>query len=671
MTTTARLRAGYTVLRRHLRYAGRDPRKLLWVARRALALARAGALSGVLERHAAEADLYADYAEWCRRHEPDAAGFAARVAALPRQPLFSVLLPVFDPPPALLEATIASVRAQAYPNWELCVVDDASTAAGVRECLARAAAQDPRIRLARRADNGGIARATNDALAAARGEFCAFLDHDDTIAPDALLCMAEAIAARPDAQALFCDEDKLDEQGARTRPFFKPAWDAEWIRTTNCVLHFLVARTDALRALGGLAEGVDGAQDWDLVLRLEEAAGRAAHRARAARALPLAGAARLHGGGRVREAEAGRGAARRARGVARAARRAGDVRADGRRLAHRLGAARAAAARVDRDPDARPPRAAARVHRLDPRADDVRGLRDRAGRQRLGRARGARVPGPARARRRSARDPLRAAVQLRGAVQPGREGGERDDDRARQQRHRGRDPALARRTRGPRRAPGRGPRGRDALVSGRHAAARGRDPRPERRRRPAVDRHAARLRGALRPRARRARGERDDHRVRGRRARPLLRGRRHGRDARRVLQRPRPVPQALARRLPPRDHAARGTDAPRVRVARLRRRPGERARERGGGGPLRGALAARTRCGSAVQPESLRCAAPPTGWHGRRGPARRRDAGALSRVAARAVRRGDGPRQPALAVRAARDLGPLPRLAARLRLGRS
>ena len=229
----------------------------------------------------------------------------------------------------------ARVGARAgYPHWELCVVDDASTAAGVRECLARAAAQDPRIRLARRADNGGIARATNDALAAARGEFCAFLDHDDTLAPDALLCIAEAIGARPDAQVLFCDEDKLDEHGARTRPFFKPAWDAEWIRTTNCVLHFLVVRTDVLRALGGLAEGVDGAQDWDLVLRLEEAAGRA-RIVRVPRVLyhwrELPG---LHGGRRVREAEAGRRAARRARGDARAPRRAGDVRAgvDGWRI---------------------------------------------------------------------------------------------------------------------------------------------------------------------------------------------------------------------------------------------------------------------------------------------------------------------------------------------------
>ena len=276
MITGVQLRAGLAVLRRHLRYARGDPRKLWWIARRALSLARAGALPGVLERHAAERDLYADYAEWCRRFETtDAAELAARVAALGRRPRFSVLLPVYDPPVALLEATLASVRAQAYPDWELVAVDDASTDRGVAACLAAAAAADPRIRVARRAANGGIARATNDAFAAATGELCAFLDHDDTLAPDALLAMAEAIAARPDVALLFCDEDKLDAQGVRTRPWFKPAWDAEWLRTANCVLHFVVVRADALRALGGLALDVDGAQDWDLVLRVEEAVGRA------------------------------------------------------------------------------------------------------------------------------------------------------------------------------------------------------------------------------------------------------------------------------------------------------------------------------------------------------------------------------------------------------------
>jgi len=271
----AHLRAGLSVLQRHLRYAGRDPRKLWWVARRAVRLARTGAIAGVLERHAADSVNYADYAQWCARYEPAAdADFAPRLAALAVRPRFSILMPVHDVPVPFLEAALASVRTQCYGEWELCAVDDASAAPGVREALARAAAHEPRMRVQRRERNGGIAVATNDALAMARGEFCAFMDHDDVLAPDALLCMAEALASRPGAELLFCDEDKLDAGGERVRPWFKPAWDGEWMRTTNCMLHFAVARTATLRAIGGLATGVDGAQDWDLALRLEEAAGR-------------------------------------------------------------------------------------------------------------------------------------------------------------------------------------------------------------------------------------------------------------------------------------------------------------------------------------------------------------------------------------------------------------
>lgn len=272
----AELRAGWRVLRRHLRYAGGNPRKLLWVAQRALALARDGALGGTLERHVVEESQYADYAAWCARYEPAAdADYSARIAALPRRPLFSILLPVWNPPVRYLAEAIASVRAQCYPEWELCIVDDASTAADVAQCLEREAAAEPRIRLARRPANGGIARATNDALAMARGEYCGFLDHDDTLAPDALLCMAEAVGAKPEAALVYSDEDKLDAAGKRSMPFFKPDWDGEWMRTTNCVLHFMVARTQVLRDLGGFAPGIDGAQDWDLALRVAETAGRA------------------------------------------------------------------------------------------------------------------------------------------------------------------------------------------------------------------------------------------------------------------------------------------------------------------------------------------------------------------------------------------------------------
>ena len=263
------------MLRRHLRYAGADPRKLFWVLRRALDLARDGAIGGVLERHVVEEGQYADYDEWCARFEPSArSDFASRINVLPRTPLISILLPVWNPPPAFLAEAIASVRAQWYPHWELCVVDDASTDPKVRECLAREGSVEPRIRMRRRPVNGGIANATNDALALAQGEFCAFLDHDDTLAPDALLRVAQAIGRDPDMALLFSDEDKLDSAGRRKMPFFKPEWDAEWIRTTNCVLHLMTVRTDVLRRLGGLSTGIDGAQDWDLVLRVAEAVGR-------------------------------------------------------------------------------------------------------------------------------------------------------------------------------------------------------------------------------------------------------------------------------------------------------------------------------------------------------------------------------------------------------------
>ena len=275
MISLTHLRAGLRVLRRHLRYASGNPRKLFWVVRRVVNLAWDGTIGGVLERHSTEEAAYRDYMAWCAKYEPAADGdFAGRVAALPRRPLISILLPVYNPPQRFLAEAIASVRAQRYPAWELCVVDDASADAAVYEYLEREAAVEPRIRLRRRARNGGIAETTNDALAVAQGEYCTFLDQDDTLASDALLCVAEAIAQSSTAVLLFSDEDKLDAAGIRMRPFFKPAWDGEWVRTTNCVLHLLVVRTQTLRSLGGLVRGIDGAQDWDLVLRVAEVAGR-------------------------------------------------------------------------------------------------------------------------------------------------------------------------------------------------------------------------------------------------------------------------------------------------------------------------------------------------------------------------------------------------------------
>ena len=215
-----------------------------------------------------------DYIEWVRRYgtlaEADRARLRAGLADFALQPLISVVLPVFDPPLAFLEQAIASVRAQIYPHWELCIADDASTDPGVRALLERHAGQDSRIRIVYREQNGHIAASTNSALALASGEFVALFDHDDLLAEHALWWVAEAVNRQPDAGLIYTDEDKIDAANRRFDPNFKPQLNPELLLAQNMVCHLGVYRTALVRELGGFRAGFNGAQDHDLVLRVIE-----------------------------------------------------------------------------------------------------------------------------------------------------------------------------------------------------------------------------------------------------------------------------------------------------------------------------------------------------------------------------------------------------------------
>ncbi|GJD34385.1 glycosyltransferase family 2 protein [Methylobacterium aerolatum] len=211
------------------------------------------------------------YPAWARAHRRDAAERAAiqaLVASWPDPAVVSVLMPVHNPAPKVLRAAIASLRAQLYPHWELCAVDDASTDPAVTALLAREAAADPRIRVVRRPENGHIARATNDALAQAKGPWCVFLDHDDVLAEDALFEVARAAREDPGLVLIYSDEDKIDGRGRRFEPHFKADFDRELLYAQNYINHLTAVRTDALRHLGGLRPGFEGSQDHDLLLRL-------------------------------------------------------------------------------------------------------------------------------------------------------------------------------------------------------------------------------------------------------------------------------------------------------------------------------------------------------------------------------------------------------------------
>ncbi|HSH38611.1 MAG TPA: glycosyltransferase, partial [Chthoniobacterales bacterium] len=100
------------------------------------------------------------YEEWVRRYDTitsvDRDALRAQAARMPRRPLISILLPIYDPQLDWLAEAIESVKAQTYPHWELCMADDASTKWHVRPFLKQQAASDPRIKLVFRAANGHI-----------------------------------------------------------------------------------------------------------------------------------------------------------------------------------------------------------------------------------------------------------------------------------------------------------------------------------------------------------------------------------------------------------------------------------------------------------------------------------------------------------------------------------
>lgn len=212
-----------------------------------------------------------DYERWHRaRDAREHAAALARLAKVTSRPLVSVVVPAWETPADVLEQMIASVRAQSWERWELCVVDDGSRKATVRRVMAKWAKRDPRIRFQRLEGKGSIARATNAALAMATGDFVAFLDHDDALAPHALAEVVAALDAEPTLDWLYSDEDRLSADGRRRHsPMMKPGFSWELLRSNNYICHFVVVRAALARELG-IRESFQGAQDYDFLLRLAE-----------------------------------------------------------------------------------------------------------------------------------------------------------------------------------------------------------------------------------------------------------------------------------------------------------------------------------------------------------------------------------------------------------------
>jgi glycosyltransferase involved in cell wall biosynthesis/SAM-dependent methyltransferase len=193
-----------------------------------------------------------------------------RQEKLDYRPLLSVLMPSYDTGPIYLETAVRSVMKQAYPNWELRIVDDGSSNAQTLASLDRIATWDNRIFLVRNAQNRGISSATNDALRDARGEYVTMLDHDDELTPDALYEVVLALNADRTTDVVYTDQDYISPAGEPAGHLFKPDWSPTLLRGVMYVGHLLTVRRSLALEVGGFDSAFDLVQDFEFMLRISE-----------------------------------------------------------------------------------------------------------------------------------------------------------------------------------------------------------------------------------------------------------------------------------------------------------------------------------------------------------------------------------------------------------------
>lgn len=208
-----------------------------------------------------------DYQNWINTIEPKSFQ-EEKLGSV--QPLISILVPVYNVEKKWLDKCVQSVMNQTYSNWELCLSDDCSTSKETAQALVAVAQLDERIHVVYRKENGNISAATNSALEIAKGEYVALMDNDDELSPLALIEVVRALNNNSELDLIYSDEDKINQDGKRFAPHFKPEWSPDLILNQNYISHLGVYRTKIAKEIGGFRLGYEGAQDHDFLLRFTE-----------------------------------------------------------------------------------------------------------------------------------------------------------------------------------------------------------------------------------------------------------------------------------------------------------------------------------------------------------------------------------------------------------------
>ncbi|MBD3244420.1 MAG: glycosyltransferase [Candidatus Moranbacteria bacterium] len=190
-----------------------------------------------------------------------------QIKKLKTKPKFSIIIPIYNVENRFLFYCLRSVFNQYYKNWQLCIYDDGSKnkAKYFLKILALLSFGKIKVKLGK--TNQGIAKASNQAIKMATGDFIVLLDNDDMLSPNALYEVAKTINKNPKAKFIYSDEDKVDENNFRYNPYFKPDWSIDLFLSSMYTCHLAIFSKKIIDQIKGFREGFEGSQDYDLVLR--------------------------------------------------------------------------------------------------------------------------------------------------------------------------------------------------------------------------------------------------------------------------------------------------------------------------------------------------------------------------------------------------------------------
>ena len=190
-------------------------------------------------------------------------------------PKISIIIPMYNTPVNFFEELVDNLIGQTYSNWELCLADGSPEENKELEKIYK---KDERIKYKFIGENKGISGNTNEALSLVTGDFVALLDHDDLLPLFSLYEIVKCINENPDVEFIYTDEDKFEKLGGkRYDPYFKSDFAPDTLRANNFICHFSVFKKELMDKLGGFRSEYDGAQDYDILLRMSEETNKIVH----------------------------------------------------------------------------------------------------------------------------------------------------------------------------------------------------------------------------------------------------------------------------------------------------------------------------------------------------------------------------------------------------------